>query len=450
MNRKVLIVAYWFPPFGGGGVQRTVKFVKFLQAYGWDPVVLTVKAWGLELRDNTMLKEIPKNVRVYRTISFEPIRIYQVIKRIWSKNSGQPPLKDNNGSSTKDLLRLIKDVIHLLSIPDTEIGWLPFAVLQGKKIIETENIECIYSSSGPPTCHLIALCLKQWTNLPWVADFRDPWTQHQFASYRYKTRLRVDESLELMALKTADKLLTVTQAFADGFSQKYNQVPRNKFKVITNGYDADDFSKIPSATEQKNRKFTIVHTGSFLGLRTPKFFLNALKLLLDETPSLRKDIEVIFAGRLETKDKKVVCDLGLEDVVKLVGYVSHQEALLLLSNSDVILLILASVETGVYPGKIFEYLAVGRPVLALVPQNGIAAELIEKSKTGAIVDSEQVTSIKDAICRMYERYKDKTLTIHPDLSVVEQYERKRLTRDLAATFNQVLLECFDNDEIQKN
>lgn len=447
MNRKVLVVAYWFPPMGGGGVQRTVKFVKYLQIYGWEPVVLTVKPWGLELKDDTMLQEIPENVKVYRTFSFELIRIYQVIKHRLRKRGDHPSTEHYNKNDIKDPLRAVKDIIHLLSVPDTEIGWLPFAVLQGKKIIATENIDCIYSSSGPPTCHLIALCLKQWTNLPWVADFRDPWTQHQFASYRYKTRLKADEFLELMALKTADKLLTVTQAFADGFSQKYNQVPHNKFKVITNGYDADDFLKIPSATKRKNRKFTIVHTGSFLGLRTPKFFLNALKLLLDETPSLRKNVEVIFAGRLETKDTTTICDLGLEDVVKLVGYVSHQEALSLLSNSDVILLILASVEKGVYPGKIFEYLAVGKPVLALVPQNSIAAELIEKTKTGAIVDSEQVTSIKDVIRRMYERYKDKTLTIHPDLSVVEQYERKRLTRDLSATFNQVLLERFDNDEI---
>ena len=243
--------------------------------------------------------------------------------------------------------------------------------------------------------------------------------------------------MELKVFKTADRVVTVTKPFADGFCQKYHEVSRDKFSIITNGYDADDFSSIPSVN-RKSHKFTIVHTGSFFALRAPKYFLKALRLLLDEIPSLKEDIEVVFAGRLEARDERIIHDLGLEDVVKLMGYISHQEAISLLSNSDVILLILASAESSVYPGKIFEYLAIGKPVLALVPPDGISAGLIRKTKTGVVVNPEDVTTIKNEIRRMYEQYKKRTLAVNPDLSVIRQYERKTLTRDLAVVLNEVV------------
>ena len=441
MKRKVLIIAYRFPPAGGGGVQRTLKFVKYLPLFGWEPVVLTVKPWGLELRDDTMLQEIPKDIKIYRTFALDPIKIHQLFKQMQQKKDNLCSAIHDKESSKRDPLRAIKDIIHLVSIPDTEVGWFPFAVLRGKKIIDTENIDCIYSTSGPYTCHLVALCLKQWTNSPWVADFRDPWTQHQFASYRFKTRLKIEENMELRILKTADRVVTVTKPFADGFSHKYHQVSRDKFNVITNGYDANDFSSILSVS-QRSHKFTIVHTGSFFALRTPKYFLKALRLLLDETPLLKEDIEVVFAGRLEASDKRIIHDLGLEDVVKLMCYVSHQEAISLLSNSDMILLILANTESSVYPGKIFEYMAIGKPVLTLAPTDGIAAALIRKTKTGVVVNSEDVTAIKNEIRKMYEQYKEGILAINPDLSIIRQYERKALTKDLAVILNEVVTDSL--------
>jgi len=439
-RRKVLIVAYRFPPIGGGGVQRTLKFVKYLPLYGWDPVVLTVKPWGLELRDDTMLHEIPEGIQIYRTFAFDLIRINQLFKQMCRRKGSHPSPVCDKTNNRRDLFRAVKDIIHLVSIPDIEVGWLPFAVLQAKKIINTEHVDCVYSTSGPATAHLVGLCLKHWTNRPWIADFRDPWTQQHFASHRSIKRLKIEENLELRVLKAADRAITVTKPIADAFYQKYDQVSPGKFSVITNGYDANDFSSTPSVIKKKSQKFIIVHTGSFYALQTPIYFLKALRLLLDETPSIQRDIEVVFAGRWETRDDKIVHDLGLKNVIKFVGYVAHQEGICLLSNSDVLLLIIASTAVNVYSGKIFEYLAIKKPILALVPPEGVAAVLIKKTRTGVVVNPEDIIPIKNEILRMYKRYKAGTLTINPELSIISKFERKSLTNDLAVILNEVIAE----------
>ena len=160
IKRKVLIIAYSFPPAGGSGVQRTLKFVKYLPLYGWEPIVLTVQSWGLELWDDTMLQELPEDTKIYRTFALDTIRIHQFFKQMHQRKDNHYSTIHDKENSRRDPLRSIKDIIHLVSIPDTRVGWLPFAVLRGKKIIDTENIDCIYSTSAPYSSHLVALCLN--------------------------------------------------------------------------------------------------------------------------------------------------------------------------------------------------------------------------------------------------------------------------------------------------
>lgn len=434
MKHKVLMIAYSFPPRGGGGVQRTLKFVKYLRLFDWEPVVLTVKSRQHELWDDSMIEEIPEGVSTYRTFAVDPLNMYQYFKR-WPAPRSFSHAGSTYGKDTGDLLRVMKDIVHCLSVPDTQIGWLPFAVLKGKKIIETENIDCLYSTSAPATAHLIALCLKRWKNLPWVADFRDAWEQHPFAVYQWKLRLKVEERLERAVLQTADRLVTVTSPIAEAMSRKNSQAVQNKFSVITNGYDENDFRDLPLANKTEPDKFTIVYTGSFYDLRTPRFFLEAMKRLLIEKPLLRDQIEAVFAGRWEEKDKEMIGYMGLEDVVKMKGYVTHDESLHLLNNGTALLLILVSNEVGVYTGKIFEYLAVKKPILALVPSSGIAADLIRETKSGIVVDSEDVNAIKNAIFDMYSEYKKGTLAVRNNDSIIQQYERKNLTQQLATLFD---------------
>jgi glycosyltransferase involved in cell wall biosynthesis len=232
--------------------------------------------------------------------------------------------------------------------------------------------------------------------------------------------------------------LTVTKPFAEGFLKRWPQLPRSKFSVITNGYDEEDFINILTPKRPRSKKFTMVHIGSFLAIRTPKYFLEGLRLLLEEVPSLQKKIQVLFAGRWEARDERLINDMKLTDIIKLKDYISHQEAISQLYNSDVLLLILAGTETGVYPGKIFEYLAAAVPILALVPKDGIAAELIKTTRAGMVVNHNDIGNIKKAILTMYQQHTDGNLAINPDHSVINKFERKRLTKSLAATLDQVL------------
>jgi len=407
--KKVLIIAYHYPPIGGGGVFRTLKFTKYLPQFGFKPYVLTVKNAMYHTKDPTLLMDIPPEANIFRTLSLE--------HRLFPR-----------------LFYALKTTPKWIFVPDENIGWLPFAVRQGQKIIKKQRIDIIYATAPIYTSLLIGYLLKKKTGKPLAIDFRDPWTQNVFTKYPTVLHKKIEEIMEKAVLRSADYIITTTEPMRLRLIEKYPLL-KGKCAVITNGFDPEDFEGLKRSAQEK---FTITYTGFLYGLRTGKHFLLALRELIKEKKDIDSKIQVLFAGPPNKQTADLVKELGLQNVVKLLGYVSHQESLKLMVNSDVLLIVIAAEESYnekigplMIPGKVFEYLGAKRPMLALVPC-GATKDLIKSTKTGIIAPPNDINYIKKAIFEMFQKWERANLkSVESDIS---KYNRKKLTEKLAAVF----------------
>lgn len=381
----------------GAGVQRPLKFAKYLPEFGWEPIILTVKGREYYEKDETFLKEIPSYITIKRTKSFE--------------NSHIP---------------------NTILIPDRKIGWLPFAYHTGLKTIEQYKIDVIYSTSGPYTSHLIGYLLKKKTGLPWIADFRDEWTQHPYIKYKTSFHKKINRWLEKKILLDADEVISVSEPITMGLRNLIEEEDHNKFHTITNGYDKNDF-----LIEKNNndRIFKITYVGSFYGLRTPKHFFDAIDLLWAEKKINPNDFKIVFVGTPFHMNHQFP-----DNLIQSIGYVTHIEALNYMMNSTVLLLVMPNDKAkNAYTGKIFEYIASGKSILALVPKEGVAAELINETKTGLVTDPEDAEQIKNAILYLYTQWHKDNLIIEPRWDLINKYERKILTKNLSSILDDCIL-----------
>jgi len=408
--KKVLMIAYQYPPLGGGGVFRTLKFTKYLPQFGFQPYVLTVKNPMYVTKDRTLLREIPPIVKVFRTFSFE----HRVLRAP----------------------RLLNIDLKWFYTPDVNIGWLPFAVHTGVKIIKKENIDAIFATSPIWTSLLVGFLLKKTTKKPLVIDFRDPWTDNPFAEYPTKLHENIEKKMEETILTQANYVIVASDSTKNSLIKRYPFI-KSKIEVITNGFDPDDFKDLK--IQEQTNKFRITHTGSIYGLLTARPFLLALKKLTEEKADLRKKLESIFVGNYGKETPLLVKKFKLEDVVKLVRYVPHKECLELMLNSQALLLLITVEDPrgeGILTGKLFEYLASQRPILAIAPENGAAANVIRSLKAGIIVSQNNIQLIKDTILKLYEQWKqDKLIRITGDIS---KYDRRILTQRLAQIFETIM------------
>ena len=422
--KKALMISYLFPPLDCG-VGRQIKFAKYLPSFGWLPTVLTVKGSYLRPKyDPSRLEEIPELVKIFRTSSIEIPILQQLVPSALNKFLG---------INSK-----------WLQIPDVFIGWLPFAVHRGLEILRKEKVDVLFSTSLPNTCHLVALILKRKSGLPWVADFRDPWTQNPYVTYP-KPILKIEEPLEDAVIRNADKVTTTNPFFTKGFVTKYSDEPDEKFVTITHGFDPDDFQKSETPVEHK---FVMTYTGSFYGPRKPDVFLKAVEELLAENPSLKEQLKIRFVGSVGRSVKNLVRRYRLEDTVEVRGYVSHKRALEYLLNSSMLLLI-----TGIYhkdtvrdssgrvfdefPGKLVEYLALGKPVLALATGEGTVARIIKSTKTGIVLHPSDKEGIKKAVREFYSLHKRGNLKVKPDFEEIKKYNIRISVKNLSKLFDEV-------------
>lgn len=409
---RVLVTAYYFPPQGGGGVQRTVKFLKYLPDFGWQPVVLTIKKCGIHLIDDSIKNEVPPSVPVHRTSA--------LVLPQWLP------------------WRVRTFVARWLLVVDEQLGWFPFAVRRGKRLISHENIRAIYTTSAPYTDHLIGFSLKRQTGLPWIADFRDPWVDNFALTFPSKTHYRLAAALERQVFLTADRIVVNTERSCEFYQRKYPMLDRGRLIPITNGYDLADFEGIEPIGQESNR-LVIVHNGSLYGQQqTPLPFLRGLWMALDDGRVFGERIRVRFVGNVNPAIHKIVEDLTLADVVQLTGYVPHRQSVGYLLGADVLLLILGCGKGSdmVFPAKIFEYLVSGKPILGVVPP-GISADLVQEAQAGVIVNPEDVRAIADQIAALYEAWQQGELKITGNQDVVARYDRRLLTGQLARVLDEV-------------
>lgn len=409
--RRVLVVAFYFPPQGGAGVQRTLKFVKYLPEFGWQPVVLTVTGSGSTLRDESLAREVPSTVSVHRTPALLLPRLMPWRVRRW--------------------------LARWLLVVDEQVGWLPFAVARGKCLIQETGIAAIYTTSAPYTDHLIGLRLKRATGRPWVADLRDPWVDNPALAFASPFHRRWVERLEQQTFFEADRVVVNTATALDLYRRKYPEVGSNRLLAIPNGYDPDDFSDV-APTMLDRMRFQIVHVGSLYGqMRTARPFLQALHSLVEDGALPRERVQVSFVGNVGREVAALVQEYALDDVVHLIGYVTHRESIAYLLAADLLLLIPTSGPGSevFVPAKAFEYLAVGRPILTLATP-GATVDLMVEARAGPVVAPGDVPAIGAHLVALYTRWQQGDLAGTTDPQVVARHDRRALAGRLAAVLDE--------------
>jgi glycosyltransferase involved in cell wall biosynthesis len=406
---QLLCIAYFFPPYGGGGVQRTLKFAKYLPDFGWQPTILTARA-NPSLSDPTLAAEVPSQTRIVRVggpvlPSSWPWRLRSFIKR-W------------------------------LLVVDEQIGWLPFATQGGLSLLRDQSYRVLYSTATPYTDHLVALRLRRASQLPWIADFRDPWLDNVTLTFATPLHRVVCAHLERDILRTADRILVVSEPMRQQFLARYPDLPSSRIVTLPNGFDPEDFQGIEPAAH--DARLTLVYTGSLYGARSARPFLEALRDTLDRGLIPRNALNIRFVGNTGYELGQLVSEWGLGDIVELVAYSSHAQAIAHQLAADGLLLIIAAGpgSKAVLTAKIFEYLACGKPILALVPP-GAALDLLAEAGVGRMVPPDDVDAIATAVVCLLSDWQSGQLKAVPDRDVVARYDRRRQAGLLAQILNEL-------------
>jgi glycosyltransferase involved in cell wall biosynthesis len=431
MSKKALIVTYYFPPSGGSGVQRTLKFVKYLRDFGWEPVVLTARDADYPALDPGLEKEIPKDGAVYRAPLFEPYKMYRRFTGRQANESSDMATLSLDGTQKRKWSERISEFIRAgFFVPDARMTWLYPAVHMGKKICREHDIRLIYSSAPPYTTHLIGRRLARWSRKPWVADFRDSWIGWlSTPQWRPFCAAHLERRMEHAVLAQASQILTVSNGVKEDLLSRHPRLRDDRWLLLPNGYDAQDFDMcIP----EKSEYFTITYTGSMYGNRNPEFLLQALEVLRRNEPELVAHLRIRIVGRVGESILQRIRTSTVKDLFEYIPYVTHKISLSHLLRSDAALLIIddAPANKGIVTGKVFEYIGAGLPILALAPE-GDAADLIRQNQLGLVVPPNDVERIIEAVKRLYAG------GVKRSLEAGSQFERKNLTGRLAAVFDEL-------------
>lgn len=385
--KKILFITYYWPPSGGPGVQRSLKFVKYLHEFGIQPIVLTVddKKASYPIIDDTLKDEIPDTVKVIRTNTFEPLNLYKKV----SKQGDYPHSGFVNESNPGFFAKASRFIRGNFFIPDARVGWNKHLIRKAGEIIEKENIDIIITSSPPHSTQVAALKLKEKYHVKWIADLRDPWTD----IYYYKEMMhlpfakRKDAKLEKEVLDNADKVITVSDDLKRIFSGKI--INPDKLEVIFNGYDETD---LKSVKRKEVEDFTIVYSGTIADSYKVDSFLKATSELLNEGFKF----EINFVGKVSENIKDQIDQFGLKENVKYFGYLKHKESLNHVINSSALLLVIPEIENnkGIITGKIFEYLGAQKPIIGIGPIDGDAGRLIDFCNAGKMFDYNDFIGVK--------------------------------------------------------
>lgn len=461
---RVLIVAHEFPPIGGIGVQRPYKFATYLPDFGWEPVVLTQTARYSPTWDPSLLSGLG-DVRVWRAPDpFHLLQAWlharqQTAAHAAARSGGVSAGSQPAGGRTNRLRGALKGLQAAFFLPDNAAWWLPYAQRLGRTRLEDEPVDAIYATSPPHTSLLVAALLADAFGVPLVADFRDPWVSNLHRGEDSGLRRRLDRSLEAFVVETAAIILTVTDSFRRDFCERYPAFA-DKLRVIPNGYDARDLYGVADRRTQtgaahsaaglppaQDRRFTIYYGGILYEKRSPELFLRGLALALDDGLP-RERLAARFAGVFDYPGKDahaaLVRELGLSDVVHILGYVPHARHVELMKEADVLLLVgdKTPAASAYVPAKLYEYLGAGKPVLALV-QPGEASRLVEECEAGFVLPLSQsgpeeesdIQRTAGIITQVFRRWEAGDFRSWSPSPLAKQYERREQARLLADLLN---------------
>jgi hypothetical protein len=429
-NKRVLIITYYWPPSGGSGVQRWLKFVKYLVRAGWQPFVFTPENPSFTIEDKSLQKDVPDSVEVIRFPIWEP---YQLFFKLSSLSGNKTPQQaDFISTGKKSFFQKVSSWIRgNFFIPDARVFWVKPSVEYLTDFIARNNIEKIITTGPPHSIHLIGLRLKKLNpSLKWIADFRDPWSEWDLLDTLSLTSLARKRHviLERKVITTADRVITIAPYHVN----RLEVLSRRKVDLITNGFDVDDFRQV---VHTRTEKFTIRHIGIVDELRDPKPVMQAIKELCVSDSDFASNVLIEFIGKVNSSFKNFVKeDDQLSAITKFVDQIPHEQLLKLYGETDLQLLVLAhtAIAPGNLPGKFFEYLASGKPILGIGPEAGDAAEILKQVHAGVIRDRGDSEGIKSELIEYYKKWKNGDAKVTGDIQV---YSRHNLTNKLISILN---------------
>ena len=427
-KKKILIISYYWPPAGGPGVQRWLKFVKYLPDFNIEPHVYIPENPTYPLVDEKLQSEVSEKAIIVKNKIFEPYGLASVFSKKKTKNisSGIIPNKKKQSFVEKAMLWVRGNIF----IPDARIFWVKPSIIFLRKYLVENNIDTVITTGPPHSLHLIGLQLKKEMQINWITDFRDPWTtigyhdKLQLSNWAAKTH----KNLEREVLNTCDAVIVTSPTT----KKEFEMLTSKPIQVITNGYDVERVEKKPL-----DEKFTLAHIGSLLSERNPLVLWTVLNELVSENALFASHFELKLIGAVSNEVISSIKEQGLEHNMNLLGYVSHEKALQEQKSSQVLLLIeIDSEETKcIIPGKLFEYMVSDRPILALGPVGADFEQIIKSTNTGVFFTYNEKQTLKNQILVYFEAYLNRSLNVNA--VGLQKYSRKSLTGNLVD-----LLETF--------
>ena len=425
-TKKILIISYYWPPAGGPGVQRWLKFVKYLPDFGIEPHVYVPKNPTYPLLDEKLVADVFDKVIIIKKPIFEPYGLAGLFSKKKTKkiSSGIIPNKKKQSWVEKMLIWVRGN----LFIPDARLFWIRPSVQFLSNYIQEHQIETVITTGPPHSLHLIGMELKNRHKINWITDFRDPWTT---IGYHDKLQLsnwaaKKHKQLEKQVLNSCDQIIVTSPTT----KTEFEAITSKPISVITNGYDLEQISKKPL-----DEKFTLAHIGSFLSERNPRILWKALAELVKENKAFSEKLELKLIGAVSDSVLETIKEFKLERFVNHFGYVSHEVALQEQRCSQVLLLIeIDSEQTNcIIPGKLFEYLVSERPIVAIGPEKADFASIIKETNTGTFFTYEEKDALKTQLLQYFEAFQSQSLQVHA--VGLQKYSRRALTKELATILN---------------
>lgn len=430
--KKVLIIAFEFPPLSSGGVMRCTKYVKYLRDYGWEPIVLTIdeNAHPVAIIDHRLIEEIPPDIIIHRTpyIDFDDlfqrdVQTSTLLKIYQSMDAGFPG-------------------IFGFAKPDKNITWYPAALEKAKEILSEESIDLVFTDSPPNSTALLGYKLKEIYNIPWIADFRDPWSLDDLAYENMGSSIHdgareLDMALEKIVLEKCDQLIVVSEILKKKYKKRLH-IPDNRISVIRDGYDEEDFRHVVPEKETDKTLFNIKYMGSFYGSYNPSVFLRALNKIITEHEITDIRLHIIGHGSKWIKQHMGGLNLHrLEPFIKTDEHMDMKQCLARMLDSDLLLAISPMDIDYNVPQKIYTYMKIGTPIFAVIPEDGEAASVIKASGAGYIVDSKSVDQIGKKLHELYLAWKKDALDHKPNIDFIACFDKRKLTGELSNLFNSI-------------
>lgn len=432
--KNLLVVAYYFPPSGGPGVQRVLKLIKYIREFGWNPIILTVKDAQYQAIDYSLLEEVPQDCIIYKTKIFEPYDIY----RLLTGKAKDQPIDVNNIKKENQKRKLSEKVAEFiratLFIPDARIAWYFSAKSTLKQIFKEQKIDAVYSSSPPYTCSLIAKYVKKKYHIPWIAGFRDPWTDFLTTPKRWFLPKYIDKKLEKSVFQSADLVECAWEGIIKDALKKYADLQSTKFVHNPNGFDSADY---PEFNETRNERFTLTYTGSMYGRRNPDSLFKAIEKLVDENKIEQNQFTLQFIGRFGSEIHEMFENTKLKENIKKINYLPHSESLKKLVQSDALLLIVdeAKESEEIVPGKVYEYLGTKKPLLVIAPEKGAVADLIYETGAVLVAHQTQIAKIADNFLTLFNLWKINKKLSGINEEKINKYERRESAKYLSNLLN---------------